>query len=448
MGLMWDTVIPKGGDPMLLQFNFSNFKSFAEEGTLDLTAVGISELSHHVVSFDREKVLPVSVLFGANASGKSNVYQAFDFMSKMVRTSFAFGGRKQREMGYEESAYPEPPRFAFSSVKQEPASFEVHILQPETQKTLVYGFSMDEKGVVEEWLYERAKTASTNKEIIYRNRDEETLDMPGLRASDQNNIRAALDTEVLVVSLGAKLKVKQCVVISLWFHRCRTIDYGNPVENFVQSNRVPRFFKDKKTQDLVVNYLGAFDESIQGFTVEELPKQEEDDGIRYYVESLHKSLDGEQLIGIDFRDESAGTLKMFSLIEPLFDVLRFGSVLFVDELNARLHPLLVRNLILTFTNQETNPNHAQLIFTSHDTWHLANNTLRRDEIWFTDKDKEGRSTLYSLAEFRSGDGGKIRKDENYEKNYLLGKYRAIPSLKTIQLLFDDFTQMKGEPTDV
>jgi hypothetical protein len=126
---------------------------------------------------------------------------------------------------------------------------------------------------------------------------------------------------------------------------------------------------------------------------------------------------------------------MFSLYPVLMNVLEHGTVLFVDELNSRLHPLLVRNLIRLFSDQGTNPNHAQLIFTTHDTWHLSNKSLRRDEIWFTSKNTEGESTLYSLADFKPEAGTKIRKDEHYEKNYLLGKYGAIPSLNSIKIIF-------------
>ncbi len=104
-------------------------------------------------------------------------------------------------------------------------------------------------------------------------------------------------------------------------------------------------------------------------------------------------------------------------------------MLFVDELNARLHPLLVRSFLLTFLNLEINSKHAQLVFTTHDSWQLSNNLLRRDEIWFTEKDSNGVSALYSLADFVDEDGIKIRKDESYEKNYLLGKYGAVPTLK-------------------
>ena len=125
---------------------------------------------------------------------------------------------------------------------------------------------------------------------------------------------------------------------------------------------------------------------------------------------------------------------MFALYPELQSVMKNGGVYFIDDLNASFHPLLVRNFILTFLNPEININHAQLIFTTHDTWQLSNRLLRRDEIWFTEKDDEGLSTLYSLADFIDEDSSRIRKDENYEENYLLGKYGAIPSLKTIDFL--------------
>ena len=120
------------------------------------------------------------------------------------------------------------------------------------------------------------------------------------------------------------------------------------------------------------------------------------------------------------------------------------SVFFIDELNARLHPLLVRNFLLTFLNPAINTNHAQLIFTTHDTWQLSNQLLRRDEIWFVEKDDRGVSNLYSLADFVDEDGSRIRKDESYEKNYLIGKYGAIPVLKTLEVFKNALMQVSQE----
>ena len=139
------------------------------------------------------------------------------------------------------------------------------------------------------------------------------------------------------------------------------------------------------------------------------------------------------MVALPLKEESAGTLKMLSLYPSFQEVMETGGVFFIDELNSRLHPLLVRNFLISFLDPKINKNHAQIIFTTHDSWTLANNLLRRDEIWFTEKDQDGISSLYSLADFSDEDGMKIRKDENYEKNYLLGKYGAIPELKTIIL---------------
>lgn len=117
---------------------------------------------------------------------------------------------------------------------------------------------------------------------------------------------------------------------------------------------------------------------------------------------------------------------------------------FIDELNARLHPLLVRNFVLTFLNPEINKNHAQLLFTTHDTWQLSNQLLRRDEIWFVKKDERGVSELYSLADFVDEEGARIRKDESYEKNYMVGKYGAIPMLKALDIFKDALIQVSEE----
>ena len=171
--------------------------------------------------------------------------------------------------------------------------------------------------------------------------------------------------------------------------------------------------------------------------MEKIPQEDSNREDVYRISSLHKKIGSDETAQIPLSEESSGTLKMFSLYPDLQETLNTGSVFFIDELNARLHPLLVRNFILTFLNPEINTNHAQLIFTTHDTWQLSNQLFRRDEIWFTEKDKNGLSALYSLADFADDDGLKIRKDENYEKNYLVGKYGAIPALKNFDIFRED-----------
>ena len=199
--------------------------------------------------------------------------------------------------------------------------------------------------------------------------------------------------------------------------------------------RLPKgFVDDPAVRANVVKYFASFDETIRDFRVEKVPSDGNEGRENVYkITALHKKIGSDQFAEIPLEEESAGTLKMFALYPELQDVLQKGGVYFIDELNARLHPLLVRNFILTFLNPEINTQHAQLVFTTHDTWQLSNRLLRRDEIWFTEKDDKEVSTLYSLADFVDEDGARIRKDESYEKNYLIGKYGAIPTLKSIDL---------------
>ena len=415
---------------MLIQFNFQNYKSFRDEASLDLSATKISEFSERVVSIGGEKILPVAAVYGANASGKSNVYDAFVYMSKYVVNSFKYG---DEEKDFDDIR-PCPFLFDASSENAE-TSFEVYFTIPgdKTEKCYNYGFCIGKTGVTEEWLNYKAKSSRNYRRIFYR--DKETLDLSGIPKTSRENIEIALEKQVLIVSLGAKLKVAKCKMIRDWFLNNEFADFGDAVTNFFLSHVLPSgFVEDEKVRADVVKYFSSFDETIKGFEVSKLPAQEDSKEEKYLIDALHEKIGSEEMAKIPLSQESAGTLKMFSLYPDLQEVLQNGGVFFVDELNARLHPLLVRNFILTFLNPKLNVNHAQLVFTTHDTWQLSNQLLRRDEIWFTEKDELGLSTLYSLADFVDEDGIRIRKDESYEKNYLLGKYGAIPALKTIGFL--------------
>ncbi|MBE5994134.1 MAG: ATP-binding protein, partial [Paenibacillaceae bacterium] len=287
-------------------------------------------------------------------------------------------------------------------------------------------------GITEEWLNVKAKTARKYSPVFYRSED--ALDLIGIPKNSRENIEVALEKQVLIISLGAKLKIAKCKAIRDWFFANQFADFGDVITNFFMSKRLPKeFVEDKNVQKKVVEYFASFDENIKDFRVEKIPAEGDSKEGKYKINALHKKIDSDEMAEIPFAMESAGTLKMFALYPELQEVINKGSVFFIDELNARLHPLLVRNFILTFLNPQININHAQLVFTTHDTWQLSNQLLRRDEIWFTEKSNEGISTLYSLADFLDEDGTRIRKDESYEKNYLIGKYGAIPSLKSIDI---------------
>ena len=414
---------------MLIQFNFKNFKSFKEEATLDLSAAKITEFSDRVVSIGSEKILPVAAIYGANASGKSNIYSAFEYMSEYIANSFNYGDEGDKF----EKFRPTPFLFDSTSARSE-SSFEVYFTLPgdKSEKTYNYGFCINKEGITEEWLNYKAKTARKYSTIFYRNADE--IDLSGFPKNNRDNIQVALEKQVLIISLGAKLKIKRCKEIRDWFIANEFANFGDPFTNFFMSRKLPKgFVEDKKVQSKVIEYFSSFDEHIKDFRIEKVPQEGEFNEEKYKISALHKMIDSDKMAEIPLGFESAGTLKMFALYPELQAVLEKGSVFFVDELNARLHPLLVRNFMLTFMNPRINTNHAQLIFTTHDTWQLSNQLLRRDEIWFVEKDERGISTLYSLADFVDEDGSRIRKDESYEKNYLIGKYGAIPTLKNIEI---------------
>lgn len=416
---------------MLIQFSFKNYKSFREEVTLDLSATKITEFSERVVTAGGEKILPVAAIYGANASGKSNIYSALAYMSEYVADSFKYGGEEKKFDRYK------PTPFLFDSTSADADStFEVYFTIPEdkNERTYNYGFCVDKEGVTEEWFNSKAKSARKFSRVFYRNRNEEELDLSGLPKNSRENIKIALEKQVLVASLGAKLKISKCKIIRDWFLMNEFADFGDPFTNIFMSHRLPGgFVNDKRIQKKVIEFFSSFDEQIKDFKVEKVPSEGEAQEDQYTIKALHKKIDSDEMAEIPLGAESAGTLKMFALYPELQEVLEHGSVFFIDELNARLHPLLVRNFLLTFLNPEINVNHAQLVFTTHDTWQLSNQLLRRDEIWFVEKDGRGVSTLYSLADFVDEDGSHIRKDESYEKNYMIGKYGAIPTLKSMDI---------------
>lgn len=416
---------------MLIQFNFKNFRSFREEATLDLSAARMTEFSDRVVTVGSEKILSVAAIYGANASGKSNIYDAFGYMSDYVADSFKYGDEEEK---FEEFR-PTPFLFDNTSANAE-SSFEVYFSLPEDKsgRTYNYGFCIDKEGVTEEWLNAKAKSARKYSTVFYRGASDEELDLSGFPKDSRDNIQVALEKQVLIISLGAKLKIGKCKAIRDWFLANEFANFGDPFTNYFMSRRLPKgFVENKDIQQKVVEYFASFDEHIKDFRIEKVPHDGETKEDTYKINALHKMIDSDEMAEIPLGLESVGTLKMFALYPELQEVLEKGSVFFIDDLNARLHPLLVRNFLLTFLNPAVNKNHAQLVFTIHDTWQLSNQLLRRDEIWFVEKDERGVSTLYSLADFVDEDGLRIRKDESYEKNYLIGKYGAIPTLKSIDI---------------
>jgi hypothetical protein len=426
---------------MLIQFKFKNFKSFRDDTILDLSATKVTEHPHHIVTIGKEKILKTAAIYGANASGKTNVYDALGYMSYYVTNSFTFGGAKDTDKS---GSNVDPLPFLLDTVSKDmPSLFEVYFtLNNYDGKLYNYGFTVDEKGIFEEWLNYKAETGRKYLPIFYRSKGSE-IEFPKIPKAYRDNLKVSLQEETLIVSLGAKLKVPILETIYDWFDDLLFLNFGSPDLNFLLSIQMPPgFAKDPEVRKEVAAYLSTFDNGIVDFTVEEVPSSEAGKTPSYSIDAVHQVNGSGETVKIPLAQESAGTQKMFVLYPPLQEVLESGSVLFVDELNARLHPLLVQNFIITFLDAKTNPNNAQLIFTTHDSWQLSSDLLRRDEIWFTEKEENGASRLYSLVDFKGENAAKIRKDENYARNYLQGKYGAIPELKKIGLVSEKHAEYK------
>lgn len=404
---------------MLIQFRFKNFKSFRDDTVLDFSATEDTENEYRIAKVGDERILTAAGIFGANASGKSNVIKAFRYMMEYVTSSVVYSRDKVRGIN-------RLTPFLFDNKSKDAESlFEVFFSRETGRGYTIYnyGFSVSQNGVTEEWLNYKAASGKEYNSIFYRGKNE--LDLSGIPEKRRENIKISLEKETLILSLGSFLKINRFKIVIDWFMKNRITNFGNPRENEGLSHQAPTGFADSlDVQNQVVNYLAAFDSSIIGFDVEVL--KSDDDGKQIInIKTKHKNLDGGTVL-LPLSQESDGTLKMFALYQFIQDCIERGSVLLVDELNSRLHPLLVRNILITFFNPKVNIHHAQIIFTSHDLWQLKNNILRKDEIWFTDKDNDGISTLYSLADFEG-----VESASNYVENYMLGQYGAIPSLKAL-----------------
>ena len=416
---------------MLLQFYFSNYRSFEGEGILDMRASGSNELSSHIRNSLNEKVLPVTAIYGANASGKSSVFEAFQFMALCVLESLSFSDDNKK------NPYKlKVDSFKFSESREKPSEFEINYIDKKGKKELYYnyGFKIDNSGILEEYLASNTKTGVKRNEdytYIFKRERNQKLYLDSSIEKFRENLEISLKDKTLLVSLGAKLNIDEFIRVRTWFINTEVINFSNSLYGALLENILPNnIIESEEVRKNLVSFINSFDDSIIDIEVEKISAIDENDKDNYRVFTIHKSDKGTSTARISMNEESSGTKKMFSLYQTLLDVLEKGGVFFADELDIKLHPLLMRNILLTFTDKEKNSNNAQLIFTTHNTIYMDMDLLRRDEIWFVEKDN-GVSKLYSLDDITNEKGEKVRKDSNYEKHYLLGNYGAIPNLKNL-----------------
>ena len=410
---------------MLIRFSFKNFKSFKNENCLDMEATSLKEHEYNVAKTENGEYLKLSAIYGANASGKTNVLQAFDYMKKRILVS---DDSKKNSPIDEENIYS-------FMINNDPIALEVEILA-KNNKIYKYGFEVLKDTIISEWLFEKR----VNKFYAIFERENNNVSMKPNKISDLVNI----DERTLFLNIYSKIDRNNEDFSNVydWFVNSMYLDLGNPnFERFINNRVSLKILSDENYKKELLKFIKTIDSGIEGIkiTPDSLEAVKSNNGI-IDIEVLHRGENGE-LKALPFYLESNGTRKMFHLFDFFMDALKNGMVLFVDELDAKLHPLLTRYIINLFHNSKTNIGNGQLIYSTHDTVNLNKETFRRDEIWFAEKDKDGISEIYALSDYILEDdknaGKKVRNDATYNKDYLTGRYGAIPVLEEFDIIHEE-----------
>ena len=409
---------------MLIRFSFKNFKSFKDENVLDMEATSLKEHEYNLVKTDQVNLLKVAAIYGANASGKTNVLQAFDYMKKRILVS---DDSKKNSPIDEDNVYS-------YMINNEPISLEVEILA-KNNKIYKYGFDVLKDSIVSEWLYEKR----INKFYSVFEREKNNVTM---KSNNKISGLVNIDERTLFLNIYSKIDKDNEDFNNVydWFVNANYLDLGNPrFEDFINTRISLKILSDEKYKKELLRFIKTFDSGIVGIkTTPDSIEEVQNNNRVVKVELIHRG-ENNELKALPLELESNGTRKMFHLFDFFMDALKNGMVLFIDELDAKLHPLLTRYIINLFHNSETNIGNGQLIYSTHDTVNLNKDTFRRDEIWFTEKNRDGVSELYALSDYILDDDGdrktskKVRNDATYNKDYLTGRYGAIPVLEEFEI---------------
>jgi len=398
----------------------------------------ISEFPHNIVQKAHYKFLSSAVIYGANASGKSNLLRGMSFMKRIVVESF--DKRSVSEIPYD-------PFLLNTEDSKEPTFYEAEFLAGTIKYR--YGFEADKHTIKSEWLFETKK--KTEKPLFLR--VPEGIEVMS-RYTEGKDLEEKTRDNALFLSVVDQFNGRIASTVMKWFRDFNIIS-GLNHDNY---RAVTFSMLDKPDSNAVLtNYFSQIDLGFDKITIEEkefnpeeLPTDLPEDIFKQLISDLegktvvnirtvHKVFDQKQnfVREVEFdtrRQESSGTNKIIDLSGPIFDTLKNGGVLVVDELDAKLHPLLTLSIIRLFQNQDINKEGAQLIFATHDTNILSICNLRRDQIYFIEKNRFGASDLYSLVEYNKE--GKVRKDRSFEKDYINGRYGAIPYFGNFNTLLE------------
>ena len=403
---------------MILEFSVKNFLSFKEKVTFSMIANSNKELNDNYVEIGGNKVLKNAAIYGANASGKSNLFEILARVVSMLRSSNSVDINAKLPLI--------PFKLDKGSVNK-PSEFEIKFILDETR--YVYGFIADKDKIYDEYLYYYPNGRETKifdrtniNEYSYTQKDEKILrEIEAKNAQNKfflatatnwnfDKTKAAYNFLTNGIGTCNNLEILKNMAYKMYetnsdYLKDFAIDFLQKADFNIEDYKISQ-----------IDVPGEFLTAIPEFIAKTLPDKPK----AYQVLFKHKNSDN--YLSID--EESLGTQMIFVFIPFLADSLKNKKVLIIDELDKSLHPFLVQYIVEIFNDVEINKNGSQLIFNTHDTNLLDLNILRRDQIWFTEKNKEtGESDLYSLSDFS------VRKQENVEKGYMLGRYGAVPFIK-------------------
>lgn len=443
---------------MLVDFTLRNFLSFKDEASLSMLAArsvkehescGDSETCNIInVPHSDSKVLKAAAIYGANGSGKSNLLYAMSFFKQMVLDSFR---NDSILVGASEMSY----KFSTES-QEEPSSFEMMFIIGEIRYR--YGFEIYKNSIESEWLF--IKPLESVRESYCFKREKKKITINPKTFKGAGGITSKTRDSALFLSTCAQFNVAVSMIIKEWFRNRFNILSGLDDAIHYTANQ---FLRDQEMQKRIVEFVKIIDLGIDDIQVKEREinivsepvenmirnishksnamKSEFSDMNNVEILTAHKRYENGHLkdtLMTPFGIESLGTKKIFGLLGPWFDTILNGGTLIIDEFGASLHTHLSIELLKIF--QSSINKDAQLIIATHDTNLLRGELLRRDQIWFTEKNKQGESDLYSLVEYKINQANSVRNDAAYNKNYLHGKYGAIPYFGNIKQFITDFLE--------
>ena len=428
---------------MLLEFSVANFRSFNSKRTFTLYgSTSIRDIPDNVSNVMKYNVLRTAAVYGANSSGKTNFVRAVASMVNIVTNSAKLNDRE--ELDYD-------PFLLMKNSNHKPTYFEVVFIENNIRYR--YGFEYSLQEIVGEWLFFKE---NQRKEKVLFVRSKEGIGVSNSDFKEGVDLEKRTNNNRLFLSVTAQLGGKISKQIIEWFRNKLNAISGIHSNTFTGYSKIMFHEKlngyDEARKFLYNLKLGfesistienEFDPSsiptnLSESIKQKLAKQFTNKKIIELL-SIHKKYDKNgKIIGeIPFdvyERESDGTQKLIDLSGPIFDSLLSGYILFIDELDCRMHPIISEYIVRLFNDKGINPNNAQLIFTTHDTHLLSSKIFRRDQIWFAEKDYTEQTDIYSLNDIILPNGQKPRNDSNYEKNYIAGRYGAIPFLTDYNLL--------------